>query len=148
MKCTRHRCQVAPLSTVAIACFSPSCASEMTRRTPLSPRLTRLRRNAVQNARSSDGPTSIAEHLALALAGDADRDDRRLADDAAVDPHLVVRRIDPEVRMLARERAASETPRPAGRARRRSARPRTSRRRPSPSAFIRSSTFRVETPCT
>ena len=49
----------APESTVLIACFRPSCASEMTRRTPLRPRFTRLRRNAVQNARSSEGPTSM-----------------------------------------------------------------------------------------
>ena len=30
MKCTRQRCQL-ELSTFATACFSPSCASEMTR---------------------------------------------------------------------------------------------------------------------
>ena len=30
----------------------------MTRRTPVSPRLTKLRKNAVQKARSSEGPTS------------------------------------------------------------------------------------------
>jgi site-specific DNA recombinase len=36
MKCTRHRCQVAPLSTVLIACFNPSCASEITNRTRLA----------------------------------------------------------------------------------------------------------------
>ena len=58
MKWTRQRCQVVPVSTVLIACFSPSCASEITRRTPFRPRFTRLRKNAVQNARSSDGPTS------------------------------------------------------------------------------------------
>jgi hypothetical protein len=59
MKCTRQRCHVLPDSTVLIACFNPSWASEMTSRTPFKPRFTRLRRNAVQNARSSDGPTSI-----------------------------------------------------------------------------------------
>ena len=37
---------------------SPSCASEMTSFTPRSPRLTRLRRNAVQKGPSSDGPAS------------------------------------------------------------------------------------------
>ena len=36
MKCTRHRCQVVPVSTVPIACFRPSWASETTRRTPVS----------------------------------------------------------------------------------------------------------------
>jgi hypothetical protein len=54
MKWTRQRCQVVPARTVLIACFRPSCASEITRRTPVRPRLTRLRRNAVQNARSSE----------------------------------------------------------------------------------------------
>ena len=58
MKCTRHRCHAVPLSTVPMACFKPSCASEITTRTPLSPRFTRLRRKAVQKLRSSDGPTS------------------------------------------------------------------------------------------
>jgi len=41
MKWTRQRCQAAPLRTVPIACFRPSWASEMTNRTPLSPRFTR-----------------------------------------------------------------------------------------------------------
>ena len=59
MKWTRQRCHVVPLSTVLIACFRPSCASEMTNRTPFSPRFTRLRRNEVQKARSSEGPTSM-----------------------------------------------------------------------------------------
>ena len=48
------------VSTVLIACFKPSCASEITRRTPDRPRFTKLRRKAVQKARSSDGPASIA----------------------------------------------------------------------------------------
>lgn len=59
MKCTRHRCQVVPLRTVVIAPFSPSWASEITKRTPLRPRFTNDRRKAVQNALSSDGPTSM-----------------------------------------------------------------------------------------
>ena len=87
-----------------IACFKPSWASEITRRTPVRPRFTRLRRNAVQKARSSDGPTSMPEHLPIALARDADGDDRRLAHHAAIDPHLVVRGIDPQIPVLARER--------------------------------------------
>ena len=58
MKWTRQRCHAAPVSTVLIACFSPSCASEITSRTPVRPRLTRLRRKAVQKLPSSEGPTS------------------------------------------------------------------------------------------
>ena len=50
---------VVPVSTVLIACVSPSCASEITRRTPVKPRFTTLRRTAVQTARSSEGPTSM-----------------------------------------------------------------------------------------
>ena len=38
--------QLAPLSTLPAAGFSPSCASETTRRTPQTPRRTRLRGNA------------------------------------------------------------------------------------------------------
>jgi integrase len=38
MKCTRQRCHVATLSTAAMACFTPSCASEITSRTPVRPR--------------------------------------------------------------------------------------------------------------
>jgi hypothetical protein len=41
MKWTRQRCQVVPLSTVAIARLRPSCASETTSRTPRSPRFTK-----------------------------------------------------------------------------------------------------------
>lgn len=58
MKCTRQRCHVAPVSTVAIAAFRPSCACEITNRTPLRPRRFSSRKNAVQKAASSDGPTS------------------------------------------------------------------------------------------
>jgi hypothetical protein len=67
----------------------------------LSPCFTRLRRNAVQNARSSEGSDVDTQHLPLALRGDADRDDGGLADDAAVDLDLVVRRGDPPIAMLA-----------------------------------------------
>jgi hypothetical protein len=58
MKCTRHRCHSAPISTERIACFSPVWALEMTSWTPASPRAFRPRRNAVQNAPSSESPTS------------------------------------------------------------------------------------------
>ena len=58
MKCTRQRCQAAPISTDPIAAFRPAWASEMTSCTPPSPRAFRPRRNAVQNAPSSLSPTS------------------------------------------------------------------------------------------
>ena len=59
MKWVRHRCQLAPANTVAIASFSLWCASEVTRSTPLRPRPTRERRNASQKAPSSLVPTSM-----------------------------------------------------------------------------------------
>ena len=58
MKCTRHRCRAAPRNTDPIAAFSPVCASEMTSCTPASPRAFNERRKAVQNAPSSESPTS------------------------------------------------------------------------------------------
>ena len=45
-------------------------------------------------------PDINAEHLALALAGDADRDHGRLAGHTSVDPHLVIRGVHPEVRIV------------------------------------------------
>ena len=56
MKCVRHRCQLVPCSTAAIAALSPSWASEMTSLTPPSPRLTKSRRKSVQKTSASDGP--------------------------------------------------------------------------------------------
>lgn len=53
MKWVRHRCQEAPVSTLAMAALIPSCASEMTSSTPARPRATRPRRNSVQLAVSS-----------------------------------------------------------------------------------------------
>ena len=58
MKCTRQRCQAAPMNTEPIAAFRPVWASEMTSWTPPSPRAFSERRNAVQNAPSSLSPTS------------------------------------------------------------------------------------------
>jgi hypothetical protein len=63
MKWTRHRCQLAPESTLAMAAFSPMCESEITSCTPFSPRFTKDRRKAVQNASSSAGPTSVPRTL-------------------------------------------------------------------------------------
>ncbi len=49
-----------------------------------------------------------AEHLTVALGGDADGDDSRLANDAPIDPHLEVRGVDPQIPVLARQRARAE----------------------------------------
>jgi len=46
-----QRCQLAPVSTAAMAFFSPSWASETTRATPERPRATRPLKNAVQRLR-------------------------------------------------------------------------------------------------
>ncbi|ETZ39107.1 hypothetical protein L839_4537 [Mycobacterium avium MAV_120809_2495] len=53
-KCTRHRCQAAPISTASMALRSPAWASEMTSWTPARPRDFNDRKNAVQNAPSSE----------------------------------------------------------------------------------------------
>ena len=58
MKCTRQRCQADPTITVSTACLSPRWWSEITRRTPFSPRARSERRNSVQNAPSSESPTA------------------------------------------------------------------------------------------
>ena len=52
---TRQRCQVAP-STLVMAAFSPSCASDVTSFTPRRPRRSMLLRKALQNVSASDGP--------------------------------------------------------------------------------------------
>ena len=57
MKCTRQRCQAAPIITASIAETRPSWASEITSWTPASPRARSERRNANQNAPSSLSPT-------------------------------------------------------------------------------------------
>src|SRR5579863_5689583 len=58
MKCTRQRCQEA-CSTLAIAAFNPSCASEMTSLTPRRPRRASERRNSVQNVSASETPIEM-----------------------------------------------------------------------------------------
>ena len=97
MKCTRHRCQAAPISTEPIAAFRPVWASEMTSCTPPSPRAFRPRRNAVQNAPSSLSPTSKPEDLTAAVGGDTGGDHHRLGDHPPVDPGLAVGGVEEDV---------------------------------------------------
>ena len=56
MKCTRQRCQVAPVRVRAMAALSPSWASEMTSLVPFRPRFASVLRNAFQNVSASEGP--------------------------------------------------------------------------------------------
>ena len=57
-KWTLHLCQDDPEQHFVIAAFRPAWASEMTRRTPESPRSFKERRNRVQNVSSSLSPMS------------------------------------------------------------------------------------------
>lgn len=56
-------CQDVPESTLLIASRRPSCASEISRRTPPRPRETSERRNSVQKAFDSAGPASTPRML-------------------------------------------------------------------------------------
>ena len=107
MKWTRQRCQVA-LSTLATAALMPSWASETTSLTPRRPRRVSLRRNSVQNGLGLGGADVHAEHLAPAVAVDADRDDHGDRDDAAVLAHLHVGGVDPQVGPVALDRPVEE----------------------------------------
>ena len=57
-KWTRQRCHDEPCVFLRIAARSPAWASEMTRRTPASPRVFSERRKPDQNVSSSESPTS------------------------------------------------------------------------------------------
>ena len=145
-KCTRQRCQAAPSSTPAIAGLRPAWASEMTSCTPASPRAFSERRNAVQNAPSSQSPTANPRTSRRPSARDPGGDHDGLGDDPAVDPGLAVGGVEEHVRERRRRPAA-------GRGTRRPQRP--GRRRSgdtsdleipvsAPSALTRSSTLRVD----
>jgi hypothetical protein len=58
MKCTLQRCHAAPTRTFPMALFKPRWASLVTSLTLGRPRATRERKNDVQKASSSLGPTS------------------------------------------------------------------------------------------
>ena len=86
----------------------PSCASETTSLTPRRPRRASLRRNAVQNGLGLGGADLHAQHLAPAVAVDADGDDDGDRDDAAVLADLQVGGVDPEIGPVALDRPVEE----------------------------------------
>jgi hypothetical protein len=101
IQCTRQRCQQAPRTRV-MARRSPSCASEITSLTPLSPRLTRPLRKADQPFdkfrkfcfRRADAEP---DDLAPAFGGDRDNDYCRYRDDTTAVAYLEVGGIEPEI---------------------------------------------------
>src|SRR5579859_5552538 len=97
MKWTRHRCQLAPTKTLATACLRPRWESEMTKCTPLSPRLTSWRRNWSQNSWFLGRSDVDAHYLALARGTNSDRDQHRHRDHAPVLPHLLEGGVQEEV---------------------------------------------------
>src|SRR5882672_4434153 len=107
MKWTRQRCHEA-FRTLAMAAFSPSWASEMTSLTPRRPRRASLRRKSVQKVSASDAPIRQAQHLAPAVAIDADRDDHRDRDDTTVAARLHIGRVQPDIGPFALEGPVEE----------------------------------------
>jgi hypothetical protein len=82
-------------STLAIAAFSPSCASEITSFTPRSPRRASLRKELGPERLGFGGSDFHAEDFASAIVVDADRDHDDYRDDAAGLTHLYISGIDP-----------------------------------------------------
>jgi hypothetical protein len=113
MKWTRHRRHVAPLNTVAIACLSPSWASDVTRRTPRSPRFTRLRRNAVQEGRSSDGGPFGSDVTSTGWAGTRRRQPLRTVCERQTGHADVWDRLAPEARVVIITAPARRSQRPS-----------------------------------
>ena len=107
MKWTRQRCQVA-CSTLATAALMPSWASEMTSLTPRRPRARQLAQELGPEGLGLRGADVHAEHLAAAVAVDADGDDHGDRDDAAVLAHLHVGGVDPEIGPVAFDRPVEE----------------------------------------
>src|SRR5882762_9429601 len=106
MKWTRQRCHE-EFRTLAMAAFSPSWASEMTSLTPRRPRLASAQKVGPEGLglRRADRQ---AQHLAPAIAIDADRDDHRDRDDVAVAARLHIGRIQPDIGPLALERTVEK----------------------------------------
>src|SRR4051812_46723755 len=107
MKCTRQRCQVAP-STLTMAAFRPSCASEITSFAPRKPRRARLRRELDPEGLGFAVADGHAKHLAPPVVVDADGDDHRDRDDVVVASGFDVGGIEPEIGPLTLDRATEE----------------------------------------
>ena len=86
----------------------PSWASEMTSLTPRRPRRARLRRKSIQGLGLGRADRH-AEHLAPAVAVDADGDGDRNRDDAAVLADLEVGGVDPDIGLVALDRAVEKS---------------------------------------
>src|SRR5215472_11639072 len=100
---------MAPTSTSPTACLTPRWLSEVTGPTPRRPRLISWRRKAIQTCRSSAGPTSTLEHPPLASWLDANRDQDRHRDHAAVLAHLLERGIQHQIGVLIVERTGPKS---------------------------------------
>ena len=99
MKCTRHRCQAAPMNTEAIAAFRPVWASVMTSCTPARPRAFR-RAQERGPERPVLGVADVEpEHLPAAVGGHPGGDHHRLRDHPPVHPRLAVGRIEEDIRV-------------------------------------------------
>lgn len=73
-----------------------------------APPLDHAAEEAVQKARFSDGPTSMPRTCRSSSLLTPTATDGRLARHAPIDAHLVIRGIDPEVRIVGRERARAK----------------------------------------
>ena len=147
MKCTRQRCQAAQ-NTFFAAALMPSCASEMTSLTPRSPRAVSERRNCGPERLGFRRPDRHAEHLAASVRIDANSDYHGNGDDPAALAHLHVGGVDPQVGPRAFDRAIEERPVTRSSMSSHSRETWLFEMPVMPIALTRSSTERVETPCT
>src|SRR6202158_2563535 len=114
MKCTRQRCQVAS-STLLIAAFSPSWASDTTSLTPRRPRLCRLPQELCPEWFGLGVANGHAEHLAPAVGVDGNSDDHRHGYYMMITAGLDVGGIEPKIRPITRDRAGAGGPQHARR---------------------------------
>ena len=91
-----------------MAAFSPSWASETTSLTPRRPRLRELAQEVGPEGLGLRRADRQAQHLAPAVAVDADRDDHRDRDDVTVAARLHIGRVQPDIGPLALQRPVEE----------------------------------------
>ena len=108
MKCTRQRCQVAPLRTLLTAAFSPRWLSEMTNCTPFQAPADQAAQELAPERLAFAGPDRQTQHAALAGLAHADGDHGRQTDDAVVLAHLQIDGIEPHVRIAVVQRPVAE----------------------------------------